>query len=232
MGGRRPAVLAGGVLLALLALPPAAAGAGEAAGPAGPEAGARPPKIAVVDVRKAVHAYKRREVLNKETAARFEERARKLRADGKALTEARRRLEADPRGPRNTEVAKEAEGLTARENIYRIEAAKYQRELVAQELRATHALMEDLLAAAARYGEDNGLDLVIAKQEWGGEAPKSRAEFNSRLESVTTLYNSGRLDCTEGVIKLLNDRYERGKVTPLSEPPAERAAPAPEAGAE
>jgi Skp family chaperone for outer membrane proteins len=208
-----------GALAAALAVSALAASAAE---------GPRPLKVAVLDVDKVLHDYKKSDDLLKQISERFKPLEEALKKESEFIRAERRRLDDENLDPDSVELFKKKQAIQLRIAEFQTKEKAFLIERSAAELKAMSEVWADLVAATARHAKDKGLDLVI-KQQLREEPSKSKESFFRNVAGCTVIYHADYLDCTDEVLKLMNSDYERGGKAPEA-PEIKTPVPTPKGG--
>lgn len=174
----------------------------------GPDKGKRPLKLGVVDIGQLFKNYARKDDLESAINKEREEMKKQVEEDDKRLREMKEALDKlYKRGSEQWEI--EADKIRLREQELQLKEQRLQRLLKKRVEEFTLQVLTELEATIGIYGNKYEYTLIFkidrsAKDEAVGALAEQFQERIFRAQISDVLFSDKSVDCTEGVLALLN----------------------------
>lgn len=158
-------------------------------------------KIAVVNIEEVFNHYQKRALLDEDLAAWQSDRQKEMEAKRKELETLQARIEnlapgSQERIKAEEELFKKRLGLDTSRQLILKQAEKKQLDYFRE-------IWQDIYFVIARYGEEEGFDLILKSDERRLDSPLF-TELQYNIHRTLVLYNSSQVDISQKIIDLLN----------------------------
>lgn len=165
-------------------------------------------KIAVVNIEEVFNHYQKRALLDEDLAAWQSDRQKEMEAKRKELETLQARIEnlapgSQERIKAEEELFKKRLGLDTSRQLILKQAGKKQLDYFRE-------IWQDIYFVIARYGEEEGFDLILKSDERRLDSPLF-TELQYNIHRTLVLYNSSQVDISQKIIDLLNAAMESEK---------------------
>jgi len=158
-------------------------------------------KIAVVNIERVFNNYQKKAILDEDLARWQTDKQKDLETQRKELETLQARIENLAPGSEERTKA-EADFFEKR---LRLETSRQLilKQAGEKQLDYFKEIWQDIFFVIARYGEDNGYDLILKCDERRLDSPVF-TELQYSIHRTLVLYNSSQVDISQEIIRLLN----------------------------
>ena len=171
-------------------------------------AGAKPVRMAVVDVAEVFEKYDRTKKLNETVKRRFSGRQKAIEGRKAKLQKQKMALDNDSRRRNDP-------SLIQAKAMLQMDASKYETDLKAFlteyekfQFAKTRHILAEIVEAVRRYAEGKGYDIVLQVTDTKVEG-RNTMSLTNNFRKKTAVYFSDHVNITPGVLAFLNQAYEQ-----------------------
>jgi Skp family chaperone for outer membrane proteins len=162
-----------------------------------------PVKVGIVSIRRVFEASKRNTQWQDEMESHRKQIVAELEKQSSAIKAIRADMET--RKPDSTDYQNLLREMMEKNTLLEAKEKFHQQDLAMKEQRWTETLYLDTSEAAAKVAKEQGLDLVLAKDE--NQFPAATAnELMMIIKTSKIMYSSDELDITDEIVKVLDKK--------------------------